>query len=375
MIESVVRLEIIEDETLPGLFHLEDPPPLIGISERYLANAEQDFISYVNYDHPYWAVKKIIKDKSISMDGAIVIDLASGFGNTVIPLLRDFSSCSVVASDLSENILRILLREAKKEGLSDRVEAIVCDAQSTNLWMPGAADLVVGGAALHHMINPSLTISAALSALKPGGVAMFMEPMEAGHAILRLAMEEVLRLPIMNDVEQYKPAAAHFEVIIKDIDARTHHDVRGNQSPWESLDDKWVFPRSYLEAIADRFECKVSMLPLDAGTTPFTTKALQSLEIYGGLNPLLNLPKEAILILNRYDAAFSAGGRADIPIEAAVTFTRTGPKTDDAGSIMSGDHKRGNQRGMGRQSNFQRQLDEVRQELAAVKDQLRALTS
>ncbi|MGP4849609.1 class I SAM-dependent methyltransferase, partial [Marinobacter sp. 1Y8] len=166
---------------------------------------------------------KIINERVIPMDGAVVIDVASGFGNTVIPLLRDFKGCRVIASDLSESILRILLREAKKKGLGDRVQAVVCDGQDTTLWSHGTADLVVGGAALHHMIDPSLTISSALSALKPGGTAIFLEPMEVGHAILRLALDEVLRMPMMHEVAEYKPAAEHFRILIRDIDARTHH--------------------------------------------------------------------------------------------------------------------------------------------------------
>lgn len=323
MIRTVVRQTVSEDSTQPGLFHLEVPPALIGITDRYLEHAEADFQKYVSYTHPYWAVKKTILSRGLSMDNATVIDLASGFGNTVIPLLRDYPSCRVVASDLSESILRILLREAGKEGLGDRVQAVVCDAQDTTLWTPEAADLVIGGAALHHMIDPSRTISAALTALKPGGIAMFIEPMEIGHALLRLAMEEVMKLPIMQENEKYQKTVQHFGIITRDVDARTHHCKTGNYSPWETLDDKWVFPRSYLEAIADRHACKVSVMPLESGDTPITKKALQSLEIYGGLDIAECLPQAALDTLLRYDAVFSTGGRADTPIEAVVTFTRT----------------------------------------------------
>ncbi|WP_192711775.1 class I SAM-dependent methyltransferase [Methylobacterium sp. OAE515] len=322
MIQGVVRQNVIEDSITRGLFHLENPPALIGISERYLANAEQDFERFINYEHPYWAVRKIIQDKKISMDGAVVIDVASGFGNTVIPLLKDFQRCNVVASDLSESILRILLREADKEGVGARVQAVVVDGQDTTLWSPSSADLVVGGAALHHMIDPSLTISTALSALKPGGTAIFIEPMEVGHAILRLAMEEVLRLPVMHVVERYHPAANHIRGIIRDIEARTHHGKQGDYVNWENLDDKWVFPRSYLEEIARKFDCTVGLLPLYSGNTQFTKIAIQSLESYGGLKSSLSLPQEAIEVFNRFDSAFSERGHADIPVEAAVTFTR-----------------------------------------------------
>jgi ubiquinone/menaquinone biosynthesis C-methylase UbiE len=372
MIETVVQQRVTPDASSAGLFHLETPPALIGISERYLANAEQDFQSFVNYLHPYWAVKKIIADAQISLENAVVIDLASGFGNTVIPLLRDFPSCRVVASDLSESILRILLREAGKEDLGERVQAVVCDAQDTRLWAPESADLVVGGAALHHMIDPSLTISAALAALKPGGTAMFMEPMEIGHAILRLALEEILLLPAMTETSDYEPAAGHFRVLIKDIDARTHHSIGGDHGPWRTLDDKWVFPRSYLEEIANRFGCKVAVLPLDPGTTPFTTKAVQSLELYGGLKAGENLPREAIDVLNRYDAAFSPSGRADIPIEAAITFTKMGLPVQEDGITSTNELSDMEARP---DKSLQSQIDEMRAEMRRMQEKLARLAA
>src|SRR5437016_3372296 len=133
MISNYVARPVVPDDTCPGLFHLEEAPRLQGISARYLENAEEDFVKFANYAHPYWAILREVSARGLLSDEATVIDLASGFGNTVIPLLRDFKKSRVIASDLSEQTLRILIREASQKGLGDRVSCFVCDAQE-NLW-------------------------------------------------------------------------------------------------------------------------------------------------------------------------------------------------------------------------------------------------
>ncbi|MCZ8173334.1 MAG: class I SAM-dependent methyltransferase [Brevundimonas sp.] len=291
-----------------------------GISERYTEYAQEDYENFVNFEHPYWAITREIKKRGFDVRDFTVVDVCSGFGNTVIPLLKEYPLARVYASDLAKGMLKVLLREAVKHGVEDRVQAIVCNAQDS-IWESGCADIVVGGAALHHMIDPGLAIAAALHALKPTGFAIFLEPLEAGHAILSLAFQEILRLPDMQK-DVFEASRNMLSGIIKDIEARTHRTTRAIDHHWEQLDDKWLFPRSYLETIANDNGCTLEIYPLDESNVPFYTQAMVVLQNYAQLKFPECLPEAALQILERYDSAFSYQGKADVPLEGILVFTK-----------------------------------------------------
>ena len=321
IISELVIDKITHFDNCSNLFFLDRELDLRGITERYLVNSEEDFNQYKNYDYPYIVIKKIIQEEGLNISNANVLDLCSGFGNTVIPLMLDFPKTNVLASDLSEGMLRILIREAIRVDVNHRLEALVCNAQES-IWRPSSVDLVIGGAALHHMIDPALTITASISALKKGGRAFFIEPMEAGHCIFSLALLEINGLAEMNDV-RYKSAFDFLNGIIKDIDARTHHDTRSVDFHWEDLDDKWVFSRKYLDDIAKKNGSTLKIYPLHSGNNPFYSQAAVCLSSYAKLKFPECLPNKALEILNKYDAIFSSGGHSDIQIEAALVFQKS----------------------------------------------------
>lgn len=57
-----------------------------------------------------------------------------------------------------------------------------------NYFRPDSFDMVVGGAILHHPLDGTKALAAAYRALKPGGVALFLEPFE-GLAIVRVIFD------------------------------------------------------------------------------------------------------------------------------------------------------------------------------------------
>ena len=77
-------------------------------------------------------------------------------------------------------------------GLTDRCVAVAMDAQKDYV-RPASADLVVGSAILHHLVEPAPFVEQAMRILRPGGAAIFFEPFEGGYAILRLICQEIVR--------------------------------------------------------------------------------------------------------------------------------------------------------------------------------------
>lgn len=329
-------LNIIEKITVPAkemslsgdIWEIAGDPEKLGTTERYTIFAHEEYQKFLNFDYPYGMIKKQLSARGINMDKAFVLELCSGFGNISIPLLRDYTSCSLLASDLSREMLEILIREARILGLHGRLGALVCDAQR-NIWKAEVADLVIGAAALHHMIDPSLMINASLHALKRNGFCILLEPMETGNAILSLLLREIINVPSLNKA-RYAKAKSFMQNIVNDIQARTHHadDFAGfnfwrdKNKAWKKLDDKWIFSKHYLEVIAKHNNCSVDIEPINSLTNAFSSHIKNIFVSYAGLDIDSDLPYEAVSIMKKYDETFSLDGVYDIPIEACIIFRK-----------------------------------------------------
>lgn len=314
--------------------------PKHGVSAAFLADAEEYFTRFKNYGYLYTLMSETFKRLDYTPEG-LVVDFGSGFGNSVIPLLENYD-IQVIATDISPNLLQILKREARLRGFQDRCSAVAQDAQNC-YFLPKRADLVVGCAVLHHMVEPLAVVRAATTVLKSGGKAVFFEPFELGHQILQIAYRQILA-----EAKQRKENGAGFDYLAalnQDIHARTH---RGNfaqakniwknplsktnweallfkdrcNNRWKELDDKWLFCASHFKKISDELGCKIEILPLHDNQHQFTRQTKVALESYGGLKCPDALPDWAWSILNDFDENyFSPEGLLDLPIEACVVIT------------------------------------------------------
>jgi len=175
----------------------------------------------------------------------VVLELGSGGGNSLAPLLEIFPDATVVATDLSPELLSILSRRAHAQGIGDRVVAVQLDA-AEDLLVSESADLVVGFAALHHMIEPLAALSAARRVLRCGGVAVFVEPLAAGTAFLAHTHRMLLANPRSIEItpvgrSYLDKMALAFEMVLDQ--GKTREAVLG-------FDDKWCFPRATMEELA-----------------------------------------------------------------------------------------------------------------------------
>jgi SAM-dependent methyltransferase len=336
--------------------------PKIGVTDTFLRYAQDYFIKYENYDYLYSLMSQTFSRLNLIPRG-VVVDFGSGFGNTVIPLLKNYN-VSVVAIDISPDLLDILNQQVSKRGYQDRCISVSQDAQNCYFKTAGA-DLVVGCAVLHHMINPSLTIRSACKVLKPGGKAIFFEPFELGHQILRLAYDEILReaggkslinfwnkaidrlckillfkkadekdkklfwnkiivrLSKIFILNQYSDQLNFIKALCKDIDVRTHREKHATEGKvWKKIDDKWLFSSKYFKNIASELGCEIEIIPLHSNVDQFTRQTITALESYGGYKCPEALPDWAWDKLKQYDQRyFSSEGLSDIPIEACVVIT------------------------------------------------------
>ena len=192
---------LVEMSTLdaPELRGIYTPAPEIGqakvgITSQFLDDASVYHEKYSNVSY----FKALISTALERIGPALrtrtprILDIGSGSGNSVFPCLELFPECRIIATDLSPNLLKILLEHVEKNAQAAGRVMPVCMDATRDYYKKDAFDLVIGAAILHHLVDPGAAITAAARALAPGGNAIFFEPFEGGSAILALAFAEIL---------------------------------------------------------------------------------------------------------------------------------------------------------------------------------------
>lgn len=107
--------------------------------------------------------------------GMRVLDVATGRGEVAV--MAALLGAEVHATDISEALLAAAATNARVAGV--RVTTSMCDMRELT-DLAGRFDRVLGCAALHHL-DPEgsrVAVRSAMSILEPGGLALFVEPVE-----------------------------------------------------------------------------------------------------------------------------------------------------------------------------------------------------
>lgn len=289
----------------------------VGVTAQFLAHADEYHRNYLDVE--YW---RFLLGKAFDAIGGIgapsvVIDIGSGSGNSVIPLADAFPDATIIATDISPQLLAIL-RDflCQRPGGSERF-ALVCVDAATADYRESVADLVVGAAILHHIIDPALVLASAHRALKPGGWAIFFEPFEAGNTIVKLTYQRILSQATPE--ERATDAMRMLERMVADYTVRQ----RPKSDPvFLGLDDKWMFTRTYFERIRDEQGwAEVITYPLNSCASPLRDQAVVHLKLGAQLPPTA-LPEWAWTVIDEMDAGASDDLKREWIFEGAILLRK-----------------------------------------------------
>ena len=292
----------------------------VGVTDQFLAGADTFHRKYTQLDYYRGLLARAAARAGVSPDVGAVFDIGSGSGNSVIPALEMFPRAHVVATDISENLLRILRDQVRAETRFDGRLSLVCMDATRPYLKPGTFDLVIGAAILHHLIDPLAAVRSACDALRPGGKAVFFEPFENGNAILRLAYTEVLEAAGAGGRELPEDVADLLRRLVNDYRVRTGTD---KSAPlFREIDDKWLFTRSFFEdAAASLGAGALAIYPLHETAAPFTSQTVVNLKLGLGAEAG-RMPRWAWDVVSKYDTAFSPELKRDLLIEGCVILTK-----------------------------------------------------
>lgn len=315
--EPLVDLAV-EDPRFAGIL---TPASALGREKRYvtdqfLAQAPEYHRRYL--DHGYWShlLDQAFRTIGSTRTPRTIVDIGSGSGNSVVPLAERFPQATIVATDISPQLLAILRGYVETRPDAGRF-ALVCTDAATLRLRPGCADLVVGAAILHHILEPSQVLQACHDALEPGAHAIFFEPFEAGNQSLKLTYQRVLAQATPQEREL--PALRLVERMVHDYVTRS----RPRTDPlFTQLDDKWMFTRAWFERVArEQGWADLRVYGLNVGPTPLRIQATTHLRLGAQLEPEA-LPAWAWSIIDETDAGLSTDLKEEWITEGAVLLRR-----------------------------------------------------
>jgi SAM-dependent methyltransferase len=288
---------------------------LVGVTDQFLEHAGNYDAKYFNYDRSKRLVEAGLKHARPTPSNPEVLDVGSGSGNSVLPILDMFTEARVVATDISPQLL-VLLRNnlARRPDWLERCGLVCGDALEAQL-LQNSFDIAIGSSILHHLLHPANAIRQVCSSVRPGGCALFFEPFEIGSAMLRLIYERLLAE--RSHLKITKAVADMLQLLVTDIRVRSGPD----KTIYPQLDDKWLFTRTFFEEQARANGVSVIVSPLHAAKDSFRNQTLHYLRIVlGGGESLLS--SKAWDMIRYYDEAFSEELKSEMLIEGYVVFQK-----------------------------------------------------
>jgi ubiquinone/menaquinone biosynthesis C-methylase UbiE len=289
----------------------------VGVTSQFLENAEQYHRAY--FDTEYWS---FLLGNALAAAGepsapARIIDIGSGSGNSVIPLANRFPDAEIIATDISPQLLAILRDFLRQRPDSDRRFGLVCVDAMAAQYQPEVAELAVGAAILHHILEPERVLASCFRALAPGGWAIFFEPFEAGNALLKFAYRRILSQA--SAAERATPGMQFLERMAEDYRRRE----RPRSDPiYRELDDKWMFTRTFFDrARTAQGWSELITYALNVSPTGLRDQATVHLRLGMGLKPDA-LPEWAWSIIDETDAGISDDLRKELAQEGAVLMRK-----------------------------------------------------
>jgi ubiquinone/menaquinone biosynthesis C-methylase UbiE len=293
------------------------------VQSQFLQEAPDYIEKYQNL--PYWKylLKKSQEFHGYSADDALgILDIGSGAGNTVFPLMELYPRARIVASDLSLPLLKSL-KEYREKNYADHVCSVVQMNAEEMIFEENSFDILVGGAILHHLFDPRKTLSQAYKVLKKDGVALFFEPFELGNQILSLLIKQVLELDELSPRSKTHIAPKikqFFDALCKDFDIRKGSD---KSAPiFHKIDDKWLFTKSYFDKLGKAIGFSdIIVYPLYSGPDMFFNQIKTYLRLGLGLSEK-DLPDWVLEYIHQYDGHFSPDLHGEIFMEGGLVFIK-----------------------------------------------------
>lgn len=180
-----------------------------------------------------------------------LLEIGAGTGNLTLPLASLGNFSEIHCSDLSPRFLARLIKKISTPPKKPELFSYLLDANRLP-FRSGYFDVVLGHSVLHHLIDFEHTIADAYRILRPGGVAMFGEPIMEGHALLHLAAGQIAAAEAAGLGPPLQPRSRGAMAVIAGRGAIKMRNLKLRDSALRQVEDKFIFPTDVLRRTALR---------------------------------------------------------------------------------------------------------------------------
>jgi ubiquinone/menaquinone biosynthesis C-methylase UbiE len=159
---------------------------MLDVEKYCLERGDEDpserFIIFINH---------FLKNKKMD-----ILELASGPGNLTKNLLNKLNNIeNYISSDISPEFLYYQSKNVNNNNINYNL--IQFDANNIP-FNNETFDVVLGSSCLHHFLYYENTLKECYRILKPGGLAIFTEPIRTGNAVLNLMLNMMVEIDILS---------------------------------------------------------------------------------------------------------------------------------------------------------------------------------
>jgi ubiquinone/menaquinone biosynthesis C-methylase UbiE len=185
------------------------------------------------------AWQTVFANAGIDPAGKIVLEVGAGTGALTVALLRNSTLAHIYATDISS---QFLVKTIERAGDDRRVTAVRCDCNALPV-RDDSCDLIVGRSILHHLLDYEQVLAQCARILRPGGKAVFFEPMLEGKLVVAMYCATILQLAERDgDTDLTFEDRQRIEKMVRHITKASWYPQTRDQLA--KLEDKFIFTLS-----------------------------------------------------------------------------------------------------------------------------------
>ncbi|HEV3141090.1 MAG TPA: class I SAM-dependent methyltransferase [Vicinamibacterales bacterium] len=300
-----------------GSLYIDDNWTPGGVSEQFADDADT-YHAMRNLDFTN-DLERCFTLAQIDRGAKFVLDIGSGAGSTALAASELLPEATIVASDISPQLLSILARTVEADARLRRRIKIYCFDLHAPFFEREQFDLIVGWAVLHHLTDPYAALKNVAESLKPGGKLMMNEPLEAGCLLLGAVYEKCIKVLMELGLGDGVLAEA---LRAQRFDMQHRLGVPVVQSWTAGLDDKWLFDEPYLMELSEQLGFRrVEVHPVEDDMTRVYEGCLRSLLFATG-NAELDVPQAVYDVIREFDRGIAPELKRKLSPAGLIIFTK-----------------------------------------------------
>lgn len=201
--------------------------------------------SVINSIETQWTT--VFDNAGIDPEDKDILEIGAGTGVLTVALLQSTQRSRIFATDLSNHFLETTVKRAKN---SNRLTAIRCDCNSLPVHNSNF-DLIVGRSILHHLIDYDRVLEQCSRILKPGGTAIFFEPILEGKLTIAMFIAMIV------DMEKSHSSSVFSIKELNKMESIVRHITKSSWYPQtreslEKIEDKYIFSIEKMKETASK---------------------------------------------------------------------------------------------------------------------------